>query len=78
MISWLRETDGLDFVEAVRQLSELADLPMPANNRELDAADRQRKATVDACEAATGFLSRSCEQRGFDRDAVYSATRLIG
>ena len=57
MISWLRETDGLEFVEAVRQLSELAGLPMPANNRESDAANRQRKATVDACEAATGFFA---------------------
>ena len=82
MISWLRETDGLEFVEAVRQLSELAGLPMPANNRELDAADRQRKATVDACEAATGFFAaqlrekegstamRYIQQRGLSDDVI--------
>ena len=57
MISWLRETDGLEFIEAVRQLSEMAGLPMPADDRASDAAAQQRKAAVDACEAAAGFFA---------------------
>ena len=56
MISWLRETDGLEFIEAVRQLSEMAGLPMPAGDRASDATALKRKAAVDACEAATGFF----------------------
>ena len=57
MISWLRETDGLDFIEAVRQLSDMAGLPMPAADRTSDETARQRKAAVDACEAAAAFYS---------------------
>ena len=56
MISWLRETDGLGFIEAVRQLSEMAGLPMPENDRASDVAAQHRKANVDACEAAAGFF----------------------
>ena len=56
MISWLREIDGMEFIEAVRQLSEMAGLPMPAGDRASDATALKRKAAVDACEAATGFF----------------------
>ena len=57
MISWLRETDGLEFIEAVRQLSEMAGLPMPADARTSGEAAQQRKAAVDACEAAAAFYA---------------------
>ena len=57
MISWLRETDGLEFIEAVRQLSDMAGLPMPADDRTFGEAAQQRKAAVDACEAAAAFYS---------------------
>ena len=57
MITWLRETDGLEFIEAVRQLSEMAGLPMPADNKEFDASAQQRKAVVDACEVAAEFFA---------------------
>ena len=57
MISWLRETDGLEFIEAVRQLADMAGLPMPADDRVSDQQTRQRKAAVDACEAAAAFYS---------------------
>ena len=56
MISWLRETDGLEFIEAVRQLSEIAGLPMPLDDRAPDASTKRRKAVVDVCEAAAGFF----------------------
>ena len=56
MISWLRETDGLDFIDSVRQLAEMAGLPMPLQDRAADAASQQRKAAVDACEAAASFF----------------------
>ena len=82
MISWLRETDGMEFIEAVRQLSEMAGLPMPADDRASDAAARQRKAAVDACEAATAFFAAQLHtkdgaaamhyirQRGLSEDVI--------
>ena len=59
MITWLRETDGLEFIEAVRQLADMAGLPMPADDRTSGEAAQQRKASVDACEAAAAFYSSS-------------------
>ncbi len=56
MISWLREQDGLEFIEAVRQLAEMAGLAMPADDRAADEAAQRRKAAVDACEAAAGVF----------------------
>ena len=47
MITWLRETDGLEFIEAVRQLTDMAGLPMPADDRTSGEAAQQRKAAVD-------------------------------
>ena len=49
MISWLRETDGLEFIEAVRH-DEIAGLPMPLDDRAPDASTKRRKAVVDVCD----------------------------
>ena len=82
MISWLRETDGLEFIEAVRQLSEMAGLPLPADERASDVAAQKRKAVIDACEAAVGFFAsqlhtkegaaalRYIQQRGLSDDVI--------
>lgn len=82
MISWLRETDGIEFIEAIRQLSEIAGLPMPTNHQASDDFARQRKAAVDACEAATEFFTahlhkangeaalRYIRQRGLSDDVI--------
>ena len=75
MITWLRETDGLEFIEAVRQLSEMAGLPMPADDRTSGEAAQQRKAAVDACEAAAAFYSSSLARPDGAAASRYLATR---
>lgn len=75
MITWLRETDGLEFIEAVRQLSEMAGLPMPADDRTSGEAAQQRKAAVDACEAAAAFYSSSLARPDGAAASRYLASR---
>ena len=75
MITWLRETDGLEFIEAVRQLSEMAGLPMPADDRTSGEAAQQRKAAVDACEAAAAFYSSSLARSDGAAASRYLASR---
>ena len=82
MISWLREIDGLEFIEAVRQLSEMVGLPIPEDDRASNIVAQQRKAAVDACEAAAGFFLsqlqtkeglaalKYIQQRGLSDDAI--------
>ena len=75
MITWLRETDGLEFIEAVRQLSEMAGLSMPADDRTSGEAAQQRKAAVDACEAAAAFYSSSLARPDGAAASRYLASR---
>ena len=75
MITWLRETDGLEFIEAVRQLSDMAGLPMPADDRTSGEAAQQRKAAVDACEAAAAFYSSSLARPDGAAASRYLASR---
>ena len=75
MISWLRETDGLDFIDAVRQLAEMAGLAMPLRDSAADEASKQRKAAVDACEAAASFFSARLNADTGRAAAAYLAGR---
>ena len=55
-ISFLREMDGLDFMQAVEQLAEMAGLAMP-NSANIDpAVTRQRKTVFDILEETTKFF----------------------
>ena len=55
-ISFLREMDGLDFMQAVEQLAEMAGLAMP-NSANIDpAVTRQRKKVFDILEETTKFF----------------------
>ena len=55
-ISFLREMDGLDFMQAVEQLAEMAGLAMP-NSANIDpAVTRQRKKVYDILEETTKFF----------------------
>ena len=55
-ISFLREMDGLDFMQAVEQLAEIAGLAMP-NSANIDpAVTRQRKKVFDILEETTKFF----------------------
>ena len=54
-ITYLRETEGLDFTEAVTRLAEMAGVPIP-DQRPVDPVKLQRRQTVmDALGAASDF-----------------------
>ena len=81
-ISFLREMDGLDFMEAVERLADMAGLAMPKSTHIDPAVTRQRKVTFDILEETTKFFeaklradegrdaARYIKQRGLDAATV--------
>jgi DNA primase len=71
-ISFLREMDGLDFMEAVERLAEMAGLAVPRTVPQDPAASRQRKAAFDILEETTLFFEAALR-----RDDGRDATRYL-
>ncbi|MDA0331999.1 MAG: DNA primase [Proteobacteria bacterium] len=81
-ISFLREIDGLDFMEAVERLADMAGLVMPKSTQIDPAVTRQRKAAFDILEETTRFFedrlradegrdaAQYIKQRGLDAATV--------
>ncbi|MEL0293161.1 MAG: DNA primase [Alphaproteobacteria bacterium] len=55
-ISFLRETDGLDFLEAVERLAEMAGVAVPRSTPQDTQKMAQRKAALDILEVTTRFF----------------------
>jgi len=60
-ISFLRETDGLDFLEAVERLAEMAGVAVPRSTPQDTQKMAQRKAALDILEVTTRFFSGRAE-----------------
>ncbi|MEC7372019.1 MAG: DNA primase [Pseudomonadota bacterium] len=71
-ISFLRETDGLDFMEAVERLASMAGLTVPRSAPEDPQRTRQRKAALDILEETTKYF-----QAGLKRDDGRVAARYL-
>ncbi|MDA8729509.1 DNA primase [Alphaproteobacteria bacterium] len=71
-ISFLREMDGLEFMEAVECLAEMAGLAVPRTVPQDPAASRQRKAALDILEETTLFFEAALR-----RDDGRDATRYL-
>ena len=71
-ISFLRETDGLDFMEAVERLAGMAGMEVPRSAPEDPDRQRQRKAALDILEETTRFF-----QAVLTRDDGAAAARYI-
>ena len=71
-ISFLREMDGLEFMEAVERLAEMAGLAVPRTLPQDPAASRQRKAALDILEETTLFFEAALR-----RDDGRDATRYL-
>jgi len=71
-ISFLREMDGLEFVEAVERLAEMAGLAVPRTVPQDPAKSRQRKAALDILEETTLFFEAALR-----RDDGRDATRYL-
>jgi DNA primase len=71
-ISFIREVDGLEFMEAVERLAEMAGLVVPRTIPQDPAASRQRKAALDILEETTLFFEAALR-----RDGGRNATRYL-
>ena len=81
-ISFLRETEGLGFIESVERLAEMAGLAVPRSASQNPEASRQRKNALDILEETAVFFeaairrqvgqsaTRYLEQRGLDSAIV--------
>jgi DNA primase len=63
-ISFLRETEGLEFMEAVERLAEMAGLTVPRSAPRDPAASRQRKTTLEILEETTLFFEAALRSEG--------------
>ena len=54
-IGFLRESDGMDFMEAVRYLADVAGMVVPNNAPQDSEKAEQRKQAIDALEFAAQF-----------------------
>jgi len=83
-IAFLRETDGLDFMEAVERLAEMAGLTVPRGAPQDPQKLKQRKAALDILEVTTRFFqealqrddgtpaARYLQQRGLSAESITS------
>ena len=86
VFTFLMETEGLAFPEAVERVAAMAGLPMPARSREGEARDQRRAVLRDALSlAAETFVTTlnapaGAKARGYlsDRGVDPAAQRLFG
>lgn len=77
-ISFLRETDGLEFMEAVERLASMAGLAVPQSAPEDPQRTRQRKAALDILEETTKFFQAGLQRSDGQTAARYLQTRGLG
>lgn len=78
LVSFVMETEGLSFVEAVEKLAGEAGLALPAITREDIARDAQRKTALDALEAAAQFFEAQLLTKGGNQARAYLEGRGLG
>ena len=61
-ISFLRESEGLEFIEAVKQLASLAGMAMPQNEPIDKEAAKRRLTALELLEVAASFYQRQLDQ----------------
>ena len=74
-ISFLRETDGLDFMEAVERLAGMAGLAVPRSTPEDPQRTRQRKAALDILEETTRAFQAALQRNDGQGGATYLQRR---
>jgi len=74
-ISYLRETDGLDFIEAVRELAGIAGLSMPEIGP-LDKSKQERQSNLLSClDYAADYFQHNLKQKDGIRAQEYLVER---
>ena len=76
-ISFLREMDGLEFMEAVERLAEMAGLAVPSTVPQDLATSRQRKAALEILEETTLFFEAAMQLDGGRNATHYLKQRRL-
>jgi DNA primase len=77
IISFLMETEGVAFTEAVERLAAMAGVPLPAATPDAARYEQRRKTLYDVMELAAKFFADTLASRGGARARGYLADRGI-
>ena len=77
IFSFVMETEGLTFVEAVERLAGMAGLPMPVVSKEAAQREERRKTLHDVMEIAAKFFQATLATRVGAKARGYLADRAI-
>jgi DNA primase len=77
IFSFVMETEGLTFVEAVERLAAMAGLPMPVATKEAAQREERRKTLHDVMEIAAKFFQATLSTRVGAKARGYLADRSI-
>ncbi|MEX0853738.1 MAG: DNA primase [Bauldia sp.] len=78
IFTFVMETEGLSFPEAVERLANEAGVPMPARDPGAEAAAKARASLYDVLELAAKFFEESLQGRAGAAARGYLASRDIG
>jgi DNA primase len=77
IFTFVMETQGLTFPEAVEQLAGMAGLPMPVTSKEAEVREQRRKTLHDVMEIAAKFFQATLSARAGAKARGYLADRGI-
>src|SRR6201996_7539752 len=77
IISFLMETEGVGFTEAVERLASMAGVPLPAATPDAARHEQRRKTLHDVMELAAKFFADTLASRGGAKARGYLADRGI-
>src|SRR3954467_8411856 len=77
IISFLMETEGVNFVEAVERLASMAGMPLPAVTPDAARQEQRRKTLYDVMELAAKFFADTLASRGGAKARGYLGDRAI-
>src|ERR1700746_566428 len=77
IISFLMETEGVGFTEAVERLAAMAGLPLPATTADAERFEQRRKTLHDVMECAAKFFADTLASRNGAKARGYLADRAI-
>ena len=78
IFTFLMETEGLSFPEAVERLANEAGVPMPARDVEAEERDRERATLHEVMELAAAFFEAALQTRAGAGARGYLANRGLG
>src|SRR5438128_7972261 len=77
IISFLMETEGVGFTEAVERLASMAGVPLPAVTPDAARQEQRRKTLYDVMELAAKFFADTLASRGGAKARGYLGDRAI-